>query len=136
MSDDPVPPLKQQLAQLLVERVAGWSQIYAADLLGTDQPRVSDLRRRRNEAMAVLPKCPGGFPPTIQPEYCLAPTPSMLLDQSKLQVLFSRAIVASRQPNYASQRSETHVFQERVLGTHGLTTSFRFRRSFLAHLAA
>jgi len=53
MSDDPVPPLKQQLAQLLVERVAGWSQIYAADLLGTDQPRVSDLRRGRLDRISL-----------------------------------------------------------------------------------
>jgi predicted XRE-type DNA-binding protein len=53
MSADPVPPLKQQLAQLLVERVAGWSQIYAADLLGTDQPRVSDLRRGRLDRISL-----------------------------------------------------------------------------------
>jgi len=53
MSDDPVPRLKQQLAQLLVERVAGWSQTYAADLLGTDQPRVSDLRRGRLDRISL-----------------------------------------------------------------------------------
>ena len=53
MSDDAVPALKQQLAQLLVERVAGWSQIYAAALLGTDQPRLSDLRRGRLDRISL-----------------------------------------------------------------------------------
>ena len=43
--EDPIPQLKRQLAQVIVERVDGWSQVYAADLLGTDQPRMSDLRR-------------------------------------------------------------------------------------------
>jgi len=53
MSDDAVPALKQQLAQLLVERVAGWSQMYAAELLGIDQPRVSDLRRGRLDRISL-----------------------------------------------------------------------------------
>jgi predicted transcriptional regulator len=34
-ADDPIPALKRQLAQLMVERIRGWSQIYAAELLGT-----------------------------------------------------------------------------------------------------
>ena len=38
MFGDPVPALKATLAQLIVERVSGWSQSYAADFLGTDQP--------------------------------------------------------------------------------------------------
>lgn len=45
--EDPIPQLKQQLAELVVERLHGWSQIYAANFLGTDQPRISDLRRGR-----------------------------------------------------------------------------------------
>jgi predicted XRE-type DNA-binding protein len=45
--EDPIPELKRQLAQLVVARVDGRSQVDAAELLGTDQPRVSDLRRGR-----------------------------------------------------------------------------------------
>ena len=47
MVDDPISSLKEQLAELVVERLAGWSQIYAAELLGTEQPRVSDRRNNR-----------------------------------------------------------------------------------------
>ena len=32
---------------------AGWSQTYAADLLGTDQSRVSDLRRGRLDRISL-----------------------------------------------------------------------------------
>jgi predicted XRE-type DNA-binding protein len=52
-TEDPIPALKRQLAQLIVERVDGWSQTYAADLLGTDQPRVSDLRHGRLERFSL-----------------------------------------------------------------------------------
>ena len=52
-TDDPIPALKQQLAQLLVERVEGWSQMYAAHLLGIDQPRLSNLRRGRLERFSL-----------------------------------------------------------------------------------
>jgi predicted XRE-type DNA-binding protein len=52
-ADDPIPALKRQLAQLLVERVEGWSQTYAADLLGTDQPRLSNLRRGQLERFSL-----------------------------------------------------------------------------------
>jgi predicted XRE-type DNA-binding protein len=51
--EDPIPPLKRQLAQLVVERIDGWSQIYAAELLGTDQPRLSDLRRGRLDRFSL-----------------------------------------------------------------------------------
>src|SRR5688572_17941177 len=44
---DPIPPLKEQLARELVARVAGWTQEYAAAFIGTDQPRMSDLRKGR-----------------------------------------------------------------------------------------
>jgi predicted XRE-type DNA-binding protein len=51
--DDPIPALKRQIARLIVGRIQGWSQHYAADLLGTDQPRLSDLRRGRLERFSL-----------------------------------------------------------------------------------
>lgn len=42
---DPVPPLKDELARVVVDRLSGWSQANAADLLEIDQPRMSDLRK-------------------------------------------------------------------------------------------
>jgi predicted XRE-type DNA-binding protein len=53
MLDDPVPVLKAKLAQLIVERVDGWNQKSAAALLGTDQPRLSDLRRGRLDRFSL-----------------------------------------------------------------------------------
>lgn len=44
---DPIPPLKHQLARELVARVDGWTQEYAAAFIGTDQPRMSDIRNGR-----------------------------------------------------------------------------------------
>jgi predicted XRE-type DNA-binding protein len=44
---DPIPPLKQRLATLLVERLEGWSGEWAGHLIGADQPRMSDLRNNR-----------------------------------------------------------------------------------------
>jgi predicted XRE-type DNA-binding protein len=52
-TDDPIPALKRQLAELLVERLEGWSQTYAAHLLGIDQPRLSNLRRGRLEQFSL-----------------------------------------------------------------------------------
>ena len=51
--EDPIPELKRQLAQLLVLRLEGWNQVYAADFIGTDQPRMSDLRRGRLERFSL-----------------------------------------------------------------------------------
>ena len=51
--EDPIPALKRQLAQLVVARVRGWSQADAAFFLGTDQPRLSDLRRGRLERFSL-----------------------------------------------------------------------------------
>jgi len=45
--DDPIPELKRRLARLVVERIEGWNQGDAAYWLGTDRPRVSDLRAGR-----------------------------------------------------------------------------------------
>jgi predicted XRE-type DNA-binding protein len=41
---DPIPALKDQIAHIIVDRLDGWTQANAAALLGTDQPRISDLR--------------------------------------------------------------------------------------------
>ena len=44
---DPIPGLKTQVANALIEMLQGWTQEYAADIIGTDQPRISDLRKHR-----------------------------------------------------------------------------------------
>jgi predicted XRE-type DNA-binding protein len=51
--EDPVPVLKIQLANLIVRRIAGWTQVNAACLLNTSQPRVSDLRNGRLERFSL-----------------------------------------------------------------------------------
>lgn len=51
--EDPVPALKIQLADLIVQRIAGWTQVNAADLLKTSQPRVSDLRNGRLDLFSL-----------------------------------------------------------------------------------
>ncbi|MFL5615828.1 MAG: helix-turn-helix domain-containing protein [Gemmatimonadaceae bacterium] len=53
MSEDPVPDLKRQLPRQLVARLEGWSQTDAAALIGTDQPRISDLRRGRLDRISL-----------------------------------------------------------------------------------
>jgi predicted XRE-type DNA-binding protein len=45
--DDPIPELKRRLARVVIERIEGWNQGDAAYWLGTDRPRVSDLRAGR-----------------------------------------------------------------------------------------
>ena len=52
-NEDPIPALKRQLAALVVARVRGWSQAHAAYFLGTDQARVSDLRRGRLDRVSL-----------------------------------------------------------------------------------
>lgn len=42
---DPIPQLKRQLAEVLKPRLEGWRAADIAALLGTDQARVSELRR-------------------------------------------------------------------------------------------
>jgi predicted XRE-type DNA-binding protein len=44
---DPISPLKDQVARALVEALDGWPQAEAAEILDTDQPRMSDLRNGR-----------------------------------------------------------------------------------------
>jgi len=53
VSDNAVPALKRHLAQQLVGRLEGWSQTDAAALVGTDQPRISDLRRGRLDRISL-----------------------------------------------------------------------------------
>jgi predicted XRE-type DNA-binding protein len=50
---DPIPRLKEQLARDIIERLDGWTQDVAASFLGTDPPRVSDLRRGRLERFSL-----------------------------------------------------------------------------------
>jgi predicted XRE-type DNA-binding protein len=50
---DPIPALKDQIAHVVVDRLAGWSQANAAALLDTEQPRMSDLRKRRLERFSL-----------------------------------------------------------------------------------
>ncbi len=50
---DPIPPLKQQLASLLVERLDGWSGEMAGSLMGVDQPRMSNLRNAQLDRFSL-----------------------------------------------------------------------------------
>ena len=50
---DPIPPLKQQLARHLVKRLDGWSQEMAGELIGSDQPGMSDLRNKRLDRFSL-----------------------------------------------------------------------------------
>ena len=42
---DPIPPLKQQLGAELAKLLTGWNADDIAVVIGTDRPRVSELRR-------------------------------------------------------------------------------------------
>ncbi|HEY9225678.1 MAG TPA: XRE family transcriptional regulator [Gemmatimonadaceae bacterium] len=42
---DPIPALKRQAGDTLASLLDGWHPHDAAYLIGTDQPRVSDIRR-------------------------------------------------------------------------------------------
>ena len=50
---DPIPTLKQQVADAIVDRLDGWIQPMAAELVRTDQPRISDLRRGKLERFSL-----------------------------------------------------------------------------------
>jgi hypothetical protein len=52
-SPDPIPALKQQLANELVARLDGWTQDYAGALIGTHPCRVSNLRNSRLEPFSL-----------------------------------------------------------------------------------
>jgi predicted XRE-type DNA-binding protein len=52
-SPDPLREMKQQVAAGILARLAGWNQAYAAELLGTWQPRMSDLRKGRLDSFSL-----------------------------------------------------------------------------------
>ena len=51
--ENPIPELKRRAAEELVRAMDRWDQYEAASLLGTDQPRISELRRGRLERMSL-----------------------------------------------------------------------------------
>ena len=52
-ASDPIPALKEQLRSALVDALHGWSQVNAAAWIGSDQARVSDLRRGKLERLSL-----------------------------------------------------------------------------------
>jgi predicted XRE-type DNA-binding protein len=50
---DPVPALKNRVAASVVARLDGWTQPMAAELLRTDQPRMSNLRNGKLERFSL-----------------------------------------------------------------------------------
>jgi len=50
---DPIPELKRQLGAQIAARIASFRSSDAAVLIGTDQPRVSDLRRGKLERFSL-----------------------------------------------------------------------------------
>src|SRR5687767_9503193 len=50
---DPIPELKIILAKRLIDRLDGWSQEAAGELLRADQPRVSNLRNQRLDRFSL-----------------------------------------------------------------------------------
>lgn len=50
---DPIPALKRQVAADVVAQLHAWTQPMAAELLRTDQPRVSDLRNGKLERFSL-----------------------------------------------------------------------------------
>jgi predicted XRE-type DNA-binding protein len=50
---DPIPALKHQIAAAVVAELDGWTQPMAAELLRTDQPRVSDLRNGKLQRFSL-----------------------------------------------------------------------------------
>lgn len=51
--DDPIPELKRQLAAAIVREIDGYPAWEVAELMGTDQPRVSDLRKGKLERFSL-----------------------------------------------------------------------------------
>jgi predicted XRE-type DNA-binding protein len=44
---DPIPELKRQAARELAKLLEGWNAHFVAPMIGTDQPRISDIRHGR-----------------------------------------------------------------------------------------
>lgn len=53
MRTDPIPELKRRAAAALVPLLDGWNAHDVAASLGTDQPRVSDLRRGKLDRFSL-----------------------------------------------------------------------------------
>lgn len=51
--NDPIPALKQQLRDELIALIGNWNQYVAARVIGTDQPRMSDLLRNRLDRLSL-----------------------------------------------------------------------------------
>ena len=52
-AQDPIAALKEQLRREIIGLVGGWDQYVAARALGTDQPRMSDLKRGRLQRFSL-----------------------------------------------------------------------------------
>ena len=50
---DPVPALKQRVAEEISVLLEGWTQEYAAAFLRTSQPRVSEIRRGKLDRFSL-----------------------------------------------------------------------------------
>ena len=50
---DPIPELKRQCASALVALLAEWNAHDIATYIGTDQPRISDLRRGKLDRFSL-----------------------------------------------------------------------------------
>ena len=50
---DPIPELKRAAAAELVRLIDGWNAYDIASLIGTDQPRISDLRRGKLDRFSL-----------------------------------------------------------------------------------
>lgn len=50
---NPVPELKEHLRRALVDALDGWSQVNAGVWIGSDQPRMSNLRRGNLERISL-----------------------------------------------------------------------------------
>ena len=50
---DPIPALKQQLGAELARLLVGWNADDVAVLIGTDRPRISELRRGKLDRFSL-----------------------------------------------------------------------------------
>ena len=50
---DPIPELKRQVADAIRVRMQGWRTADIACLIDTDQPRLSDIRRRKLQRFSL-----------------------------------------------------------------------------------
>ena len=50
---DPIPTLKQQVGDLLAKELAGWRRWDIAQWIGTEAPRISDIRKGRLQRFSL-----------------------------------------------------------------------------------